>query len=136
MFQIGAVFGFWIPYGVNRNLPVSTQQWIIPFALQLIPGGILFFGMFLCKETPRYLAKVGRWEQALSNLSYIRNLPTDHEYVAFEIHEMRAQLEHEAKWAHGSSFFKQFKELGMKGVRNRLAIGMTMMMYHLLTYII
>ena len=46
---------------------------------------------------------------------------------------MRAQLEHEAKWAHGSSFFKQFKELGMKGVRNRLAIGMCMMMCQNLT---
>lgn len=62
-----------------------------------------------------------------------RNLPSGHQYVAYEIHDMRAQLEHEAKWAHGSSFFKQFKELGMKGVRNRLAIGMCMMMCQNLT---
>lgn len=133
-FQIGAVFGFWIPYGVNRNLPVSTQQWIIPFALQLIPGGILFFGMLLCRETPRWLAKSGQWEKALGNLAYIRNLPADHEYVAFEIHEMRAQLEHESKWeGDGNTFLRQVKELGMKGVRNRLAIGMCMMMCQNLT---
>ena len=106
---------------------------MIPFALQLIPGGILFFGMLLCKETPRYLAKSGNWKKCLANLSYIRNLPSDHEYIAYEIHDMRAQLEHEAEWAHGSSFFKQFKELGMKGVRNRLAIGMCMMMCQNLT---
>ena len=29
MFQIGAVFGFWIPYGVNRNLPSDNQQWYL-----------------------------------------------------------------------------------------------------------
>ena len=104
---------------------------MIPFALQLVPGGILFFGMFLCKETPRWLAKSGQWEKCLSNLAYIRNLPEDHEYVAYEIHEMRAQLEHEASY--GTSFVKQFKELGMKGVRNRLAIGMCMMMCQNLT---
>lgn len=130
-FQIGAVFGFWIPYGVNRKLPSDNQQWMIPFAFQLIPGGVLFFGMFLCKETPRWLAKSGQWEKCLANLAYIRNLPADHEYVAYEIHEMRAQLEHEAKF--GTSFIKQFKELGAKGVRNRLAIGMCMMMCQNLT---
>src|SRR5271170_407639 len=104
-----------------------------PFAIQLIPGGILFLGMFACKETPRWLAKSGNWEKSLSNLAYIRNLPADHEYVHQEIHDMRAQLEHEAKWAHGASFFKQFKELALKGVRNRLAIGMCMMMCQNLT---
>src|SRR5271155_2114738 len=106
---------------------------MIPFGLQLIPGGILFFGMLLCKETPRWLAKSGKWEKAIANLSYIRNLPADHEYVAYEIHDMRAQLEHEEKWAHGTNWFSQFKELGMKGVRNRLAIGMCMMMCQNLT---
>lgn len=127
------MFGFWIPFGVNRNLAVSSTQWIIPFALQLVPGGILFFGMFLCKESPRWLAKSGQWEKALATLSYVRNLPADHEYIHFEMHEMRAQLEHEAKWAHGSTYLKQFKELGLKGVRNRLAIGMCMMMCQNLT---
>jgi Sugar (and other) transporter len=89
--------------------------------------------MFLCKESPRWLAKSGQWEKALSNLSYIRHLPADHEYIHYEIHEMRAQLEHEAKWAHGSNFFTQFKELRLKGIRNRLAIGMCMMMCQNLT---
>jgi sugar porter (SP) family MFS transporter len=133
MFQIGAVFGFWIPYGVNRNLPSNNQQWMIPFALQLIPGGILFFGMFFAKETPRWLAKKGAWEKCIDNLCWIRKLPADHEYVAHEVHEMRAQLEHESKMIRGTSFFSQFKELGMKGVRNRLAIGMCMMMCQNLT---
>lgn len=133
MFQIGAVFGFWIPYGVDRNLPSDTQQWMIPFALQLIPGGILFFGMIFCKETPRWLAKKGDWEKCIDNLSWIRKLPADHEYVAYEVHDMRAQLEHESKLTHGQSFWGQFKELGMRGVRNRLAIGMCMMMCQNLT---
>jgi hypothetical protein len=88
--------------------------------------------MLFCKESPRWLAKAGRWEQCLANLAYVRNLPTDHEYVAYEMHEMRAQLEHEANISSGD-IISQFKELGMKGVRNRLAIGMCMMMCQNLT---
>ena len=37
--QIGGIVGFWIPYGVNTTLQPSHKQWIIPFAVQLIPGG-------------------------------------------------------------------------------------------------
>lgn len=73
--QIGAVFGFWILYGVNRNLPSNNQQWMIPFALQLIPSGVRFFGMLLCKETPRYLAKSGNWETSATSHQITNILP-------------------------------------------------------------
>jgi MFS family permease len=51
--QAGTCVGFWINYGVKINLAPSTSQWMIPFAIQLIPGGILIIGMFFLPDSPR-----------------------------------------------------------------------------------
>ncbi|EAQ83036.1 hypothetical protein CHGG_10854 [Chaetomium globosum CBS 148.51] len=77
--QIGGLVGFWINYGVNTTLAPTRSQWLIPFAVQLIPGGLLFLGLFWIKESPRWLFANGRREEAMKILCWIRNLePTDH----------------------------------------------------------
>lgn len=48
-------------------------------------AGIIFLLSFLQYESPRYLVKCGQLEKAISNLSKIRGLPTDDEYVVREI---------------------------------------------------
>ena len=50
--QIGGLVGFWINYGINLHLPPNHTQWLIPFAVQLIPGGLLFLGAIWIKESP------------------------------------------------------------------------------------
>jgi len=41
--------------------------------------------------SPRWLVKQGRNGEALATLSYLRNLPTDHELVQIEYLEIRAE---------------------------------------------
>jgi hypothetical protein len=53
--QAGTAIGFWINYGVSRNMPKTSAQWITPFAVQLIPGGLLILGVFLLLESPRFV---------------------------------------------------------------------------------
>ncbi|KAK1622321.1 hypothetical protein BDP81DRAFT_455530 [Colletotrichum phormii] len=56
--QGGGMCGFWVNYAVDRTISDSTQtQWIVPLGLQLLPGVLLFFGIFICPESPRWLAK-------------------------------------------------------------------------------
>ena len=52
--QAGTCVGFWINYGLKVNMAPSTSQWMIPFAIQLIPGGILIIGMLFLPDSPRY----------------------------------------------------------------------------------
>lgn len=85
------------------------------------------------KETPRWLFKVGREEEATRNLSWIRNLPVSHNYVQEEIQATRAQLDRETAVVRNHGFMGQVKELGKPGVRNRLGVGMTIMMFQNLT---
>lgn len=50
----------------------TTSQWQVPIGLQLVPGGILGLGMFLTKESTRWLAKTGKIDEARESLVWVR----------------------------------------------------------------
>ncbi|CAK5268047.1 unnamed protein product [Mycena citricolor] len=102
--QAGGVIGFWINYGVTQHIPPSRKQWLIAFAVQLVPGGILFLGALFLVESPRWLAIKDRSGQALRNLCILRNLPADAPYVVEELAEIEAGIIHERSLA-GAGFF-------------------------------
>ncbi|KZT57591.1 putative high-affinity glucose transporter of the major facilitator superfamily [Calocera cornea HHB12733] len=70
---LGVAISYWITYGVNLNIPVSSAQWRIPIAFQFVPVGIMLFFLPFCKESPRWLARKGHVEQSLLNLAWLRN---------------------------------------------------------------
>ncbi|KAG6910709.1 hypothetical protein DXG01_008239 [Tephrocybe rancida] len=96
--------GFWINYGVNIHVKPGRPQWLIAFAVQFIPGGLLFIGAFFLTESPRWLVSRDRNTQALKNLAYLRNLPEDHAYVAEEYESIEATIAHERGLV-GAGFF-------------------------------
>lgn len=94
----------------------SHRQWLIPFAIQLIPAGVLFAGSFWIRESPRWLFLQGRREEALRNLCWIRQLPADDIYMVEEVTAVDAALE-EQHAAGGLSLSQPFKVLA----RDRMA---------------
>jgi hypothetical protein len=40
--------------GISLHMPKSNKQWLIAFAVQLIPGGMLSIGSLFIKESPRW----------------------------------------------------------------------------------
>lgn len=77
-------------------------------------------------ESPRWLAKVGRNEQAAINMSKLRNLPQDHPYVQNELTDIHDQLEREREATLGSGFLGLLKELFLVP-RNRYCIMLGLM---------
>ncbi|CAE6540540.1 unnamed protein product [Rhizoctonia solani] len=131
--QAGGVVGFWINFGVSEHIPYGSKQWHIPVAVQLIPGGLLLAASVFLLETPRWLYRQKRVNDAIANLSWMRNLPADHPYIQDEIQGIRAQFEREAQDGNNEGLVNKLKELGRPGVRNRLGIGMCIMMCQNLT---
>ena len=132
--QVALVIGFWINYGVQQNVPSSSNsQWLIPMGFQLVPGGLLIIGMIFMIESPRWLLKKGRTDNAVKSLSWVRNLPGDHPFIQGEVAEIQAQLEHERILGGGSSYYQRLREIMKPGVRNRLFIGCALMWLQNLT---
>jgi hypothetical protein len=129
MLQCSQIPGFWVNYGVQQNISSSRDsQWRIPFAIQLVPGALLMILMSLQVESPRFLAKKGRWEKVRKVLSHIRKLPQEHEYISWEIDTIRAQLENERSES-GLSFKSKVREIFTTNTRTRLFTGMALMMF-------
>ena len=120
-------------YGLTQTMAPSHKQWIIvraivsfrkmclltvlgiqPFAVQLIPAGLLFGGAFLLKESPRWLFSRGRREEGIKNLSWIRQLDSNHIYMQEEILAIDNAIE-DQRTSIGLGFWEPFKAV----VRNR-----------------
>jgi len=108
--QIGGVVGFWINYGVSTTMKPSREQWLIPFAIQLIPAGLMFDGLFFIRESPRWLMSRGQRAKALKNLCWIRNLDTNDVYMLEEVSAIDAALEHQHATV-GLGFWQPFRAL-------------------------
>ena len=121
------MLAFWINYGSLLHLHGNTT-WIVPLSMQCLPAILLFFGMLLCNESPRYLAKVDRWEEATAILAKVRGLSFEHPYVQSELAEMSAQLQAENDLFGGSSFWSLQKEMWtIASNRNRALISIGLM---------
>ncbi|TNY22236.1 general substrate transporter [Rhodotorula diobovata] len=113
--QIGGLVGFWINYGVSKHIAPGTTQWLTPFAVQLIPGGLFALGIpFFIKESPRWLLNQGKREAGIANLCYIRNLSPEDPYIVNEVNEIDIQAEHD-RTAVGTGFFAPLRHLLTNG---------------------
>ncbi|KAK3078512.1 hypothetical protein LTS18_007322 [Coniosporium uncinatum] len=112
--QLGGLVGFWINYGISETLAPSHSQWLIPFAVQLIPGGLLLVGAFWLHESPRWLLEKGRRDLAIKNLCWIRNLDENDIYIVEEVAFIDAAIEQQ-RATMGAGFWKPFQAVG----RNR-----------------
>ena len=121
---IGSTFAYWLDYGVALRIPVSTKQWRVPVAIQLIPGGLMLIGLFFLTESPRWLVKKGRHEEALKSLAYIRNEPNTSPDVVHEMAEIRAAVEEELHLTEGVTW----KECIAPGVRMRFVTAFVIML--------
>ncbi|GAB1198621.1 general substrate transporter [Aspergillus pseudonomiae] len=111
--QIGGMVGFWINYGVQKNMEPGHTQWLIPFAIQLVPSGLLFIGALWTKESPRWLFLKDRRQEAMANLCWIRQLSETDIYITEEVAAIDQALEEQATTI-GIGFWKPFQSVGTR----------------------
>jgi len=135
----GIMIMFYISYGCS--FIHGTAAFRVPWALQMIPAILLFFGMMFLPESPRWLARKDRWEECMDVLVLVhgkgdRNNP----WVAREFEEIKAYCEFERQNADVT-----YWELLKPNMINRTHIGvftqiwsqltgMNVMMYYI-TYV-
>lgn len=126
--QIGGLVGFWINYGLTQTMAPSHTQWLIPFAVQLIPAGMLFFGAFWLPESPRWLFANGRRDEAMKNLCWLRQLEPTDIYMIEEVKYIDDELD---RYNHniGPGFAAPFACLKERKIQWRLFLGGMMFLW-------
>lgn len=135
----GIMIMFYISYGCS--FLKGPKAFRVPWGLQMIPAVILFFGMIFLPESPRWLARKGRWDECLDVLALVhgkgdKNSP----FVKRELEDIKKMRELEKQNADVT-----YLELFKPNMINRTHIGvftqiwsqltgMNVMMYYI-TYV-
>jgi hypothetical protein len=91
--------------------PKTDAQWLVPNSMHLMFAGVIFTLSFFTRESPRWLIKVGRHEEALENLVKLRQLPADHPYIQSEVIDINDQLNREREATMGTTWLGPIREM-------------------------
>lgn len=109
---LGIMLGYFASYGSSIHISNhNVAQWVVPNTLHLYFATIIVIASFFAIESPRWLIKVGKHEQAAINLAKLRQLPEEHAYVQTEIIDINDQLNREREATMGLSWMGPVKEL-------------------------
>ncbi|KAI1762857.1 general substrate transporter [Hypoxylon sp. FL1150] len=123
----GIAIMFFICYG--SHFIDGQAAFRLPWGLQMIPAILLFFGLTVLPESPRWLAKHDRWEEAQNVLILVHGQGDPRSaLVAKEIAEIREVVEFERRNADVSYF-----ELFRPNMINRTHIGVFTQIWSQLT---
>lgn len=111
------MISFWVGYGTNyiggTGEGQSDMSWRLPSIIQGIPACILAIGIWFMPFSPRWLVQVGREEEGVKTLAWLRKLPVEHELVQIEYLEIKAESLSEER-----AFVKVYPHLADKQTRS------------------
>jgi len=108
---LGIMLAYFATWGSSLHIASTDAQWLVPNSMHLMFAGIILILSFFAKESPRWLVKVGRHEEALQGLSQLRNLDAHHPYVTSEIIDINDQLNREREATMGTTWLGPVREL-------------------------
>ncbi|GER91992.1 MFS transporter [Dictyobacter vulcani] len=109
--QLAVTIGIAVSYWVDLAFAHAGMGWPPMFATAAIPGLMLFFGMLISPETPRWYAGKGRWDKAQDVLERIQGADP-----ATEMAEIRSSLSLDRRQG-------RLLDLFTPGVRMALLVG-------------
>ncbi|CZT20281.1 related to sugar transport protein STP1 [Ramularia collo-cygni] len=110
----GVVVAYWLEYGLSGiDGGQSAFRWRFPIAFQIIPLLILLSIVWFFPESPRYLAKVGREEEARYILGRLRGEDAEGKIKADrELQDIKDIVAHERATANRNSYYSMLFGIG------------------------
>jgi MFS family permease len=110
---IGLVLALWIDYGCS--FVNSSFSWRFPLAFPIVFSAIAMPTIFTLPESPRWLIKVGRHQEAAEILSLLHSDTAD---VEKELNNIRISID-----LSGSESLRQLLTMGEQRIFHRMIIG-------------
>jgi sugar porter (SP) family MFS transporter len=115
--QLALTAGIAIAYWVDLAYTHAGMGWPPMFATAIVPAILLFSGMLISPETPRWLASKGRWDDARDALEHIKGADPDK-----ELENIRHTLQNEKQQGGFGDLFKP-------GLRMALVVGVGLALF-------
>ncbi|EJD04843.1 general substrate transporter [Fomitiporia mediterranea MF3/22] len=111
---LGVVIAYWLEFGLSFVGDGRTQiRWRLPIAFQILPMLFFMVVIWIMPESPRWLAKVGRTDEALTILGNLRaNGNKSDPVVESEFGDILEVVQLEKENAGRSSYWSMFWGLG------------------------
>ena len=116
---VGITAAYWIDFGMSYTQ--GSIAWRLPISLQLILAMSVVILLFGLPESPRWLCKRGREDEAIDVLCKVFDLPPEDEYIQVEMRNIRHAIEIETA-AGAQSLANLFKSDRLK-TRRRVILA-------------
>ena len=133
---LGIMIMFYISFGCQHM--EGTAGFRLAWALQIVPGLILFIGVFFIPESPRWLAKQGLWDDSEAIVAAIQAKGNREDPdVIIEISEIKEQImveEHIKSFTYADLFSKKYLPRTINATFAQIwqqLTGMNVMMYYI-----
>ncbi|KAE9363916.1 general substrate transporter [Stipitochalara longipes BDJ] len=129
----GVVVAYWLEFGLSFiDQGASPIRWRFPIAFQIIPLLVLFIIVWWFPESPRWLVKVGREDEARFILERLRGNEGEEKILAeAEFQDIRSVSKLERKAGNRTSYWAMFTGRGLgdlhTGRRVQLVIWLQIM---------
>ncbi|KAF9467282.1 hypothetical protein BDZ94DRAFT_1248985 [Collybia nuda] len=107
--QMWTAFGIFLGFCANLALyQVGTIAWRLQLGSAFLPAVPLVVGIYFCPESPRWLMKKGRYQEAFTSFKRLRNSELQ---AARDLYYVHRQLVEEFAVIKGSNYVSRFIEL-------------------------
>lgn len=120
----GGMLAYWTTYGCSVHLAPTAAQWRTPLSLQIVLAALVILSTFLIPESPRWLAKQDRYEEAEKTLCYLRNATHDSAEVIEEMTEIRTQIQEELSATQGRTVRELLERHNLVRIMWALGVGL------------
>lgn len=132
----GIMIMFYIGFGCSQIK--SNAAFRISWAIQIVPGLLLFLGTLVLPESPRWLANKDRWEEAIDIISHVQGAgDQSHPQVLIEVEEIKEAVRIDCE-SRGVKLIDLFRKdsinrtmVGLWGQIWQQLTGMNVMMYYI-----
>ncbi|KAJ7502799.1 hypothetical protein B0H11DRAFT_1711553, partial [Mycena galericulata] len=107
--QLWTAFGILLGFSANLALyQIGPLAWRLTLGSAFLPAVPLLIGVYFCPESPRWLMKKGRYQEAFTSFKRLRNSELQ---AARDLYYVHRQLMEEFAVLRGSNYITRFTEL-------------------------